>query len=201
MKTALAALAVPALLAFGLFAQSVQTPRKAPDLTYTVPGHGTEHLSQYRGKVILLEFILTTCPHCQASAKEMALLQQKYGAQGFQAIDLAINGLDENRTPNQADGLVQNFASTYGATNFPVGWINRDEMPAFMGFSLVERTVVPQLAFIDRKGNIRFQTDASSESDLRKPEVMEQKVVQLLSERDTASRQTPSRHTGPKRPS
>lgn len=196
MKKAFAAVVVPAILGLGLFAQSIETPRKAPDLAYTIPGHGTEHLSQYHGKVILLEFILTTCPHCQASARTMASMQQKYGSQGFQAIDLAINGLDENRTPQQADGLVQNFASTYGATNFPVGWVNRDEMPAFMGFSLVERTVVPQLAFIDRKGNIRYQTTASSESDLRKPEVMEQKVVELLSERETASR-----HTGAKRPS
>lgn len=191
MKRLLAAAALPVFLALTVFAQSAETPRKAPDLSYTVPGRGTEHLSQYHGKVILLEFVLTTCPHCQASARTMASLQQKYGAQGFQAIDLAINGLDENRTPQQADSLVEAFAMTYGATNFPVGWVDRNEMPAFMGFSLVDRTVVPQLIFIDRKGNIRYQTPASSDSDLRKPDVMEQKVIELLNERDTASRHVP----------
>lgn len=196
MKRVIASVVAPILVALTVFAQSAETPRKAPDLSYTIPGHGTEHLAQYRGKVVLLEFILTTCPHCQNSAKVMSSLQQKYGSQGFQALDLAINGLDENRTPQQADQLVQTFASTYGATNFPVGWVDRNEMPSFMGFSLVDRTVVPQLAFIDRKGNIRYQTSASSESDLRKPEVMEQKVLELLSERETAAR-----HPLPKRPS
>ena len=47
------------------------TPRKAPELAFTLAGQGDKLLSQYRGKVVALEFILTTCPHCQASSHTM----------------------------------------------------------------------------------------------------------------------------------
>jgi thiol-disulfide isomerase/thioredoxin len=180
--------------AFGAaaFAQTVPssaaTPavRKAPELAFTVPGEGEKLLSQYRGKVVALEFILTTCPHCQASARVLSGLEQKYGSEGFQAIDVAINATDENRTPEQAGQLVTAFSHTYGAS-FPVGFVPRDEMTTFMGFSMVDRTVVPQVVLIDRKGFVHYQTNASGESDLRKPEVLEQKVQELLAQKDAAS--------------
>ena len=43
--------------------------RKAPELAFNIPGQGQKLLSQYRGKVVALEFILTTCPHCQAASR------------------------------------------------------------------------------------------------------------------------------------
>ena len=176
------------LSAFAQAPQSSVTPveRKAPELAFTLPGESDKLLSQYRGKVIALEFILTTCPHCQASARVLSGLEQKYGNEGFQAIDVAINGLDENRTPEQAGQLVNAFARTYGA-NFPVGFMPRDNMNAFMNFSIMDRTVVPQVVLIDRKGVIRYQTTPSGESDLRRPEVLEQKVQELMTQKDTAA--------------
>jgi thiol-disulfide isomerase/thioredoxin len=156
------------------------TPRKAPEMAFTVPGQGERLLSQYRGKVVVLDFILTTCPHCQAAAHTLAGFQQKYGSQGFQALQVAINGTDEGRTASQANDLVSTFARTYQA-NFPVGWVARDTMPTFMGFSLMDRTVVPQVIIIDRKGFIRYQTPATGESDLRTPDVLQQRIEELLS--------------------
>ncbi len=40
---------------------------------------------------------------------------------------------------------------------FPVGWVPQDAMVKFMGFNS-DRYVVPQLALIDRKGYIHYQT-------------------------------------------
>ena len=178
-----------AVSVFGQAAEPVSPPRKAPELAFMLPGQGEKLLSQFRGKVVALEFILTTCPHCQASSHILSAMQQKLGSEGFQALDLAINGLDENRSPVQADGLIQMFTQTYQAA-FPVGWVKRESMNTFMGFSFIERTVVPQVILIDRKGFIHYQTPASEESDLRKPEVMQQKVDELLAIHDTASRRT-----------
>lgn len=163
-----------------------------PELAFTVPGEGEKLLSQYRGKVLALDFIQTTCPHCQAAAKVLSGFQDKYGRDGFQALDLAINALDENRTPAQAGDLVKGFAQTYGAMNFPVGWVKRESMPAFMDFSFVERTVVPQVVLIDRKGMIRYQTPASGESDLRQPDVLEHHIQELLGETTTQIRRVPN---------
>jgi thiol-disulfide isomerase/thioredoxin len=189
-----ASLAAFALGACGIvFGQSATpaTPRKAPELAFHLPGQGEKLLSQYRGKVVALEFILTTCPHCQDSARVLTGLQQKYGNQGFQALDLAINALDEGRTADQAGQMVSAFAQTYGAA-FPVGFVNRDNMTSFMNFSVVDRTVVPQVVFIDRKGFIRWQTPASGESDLRQGNVMEQKIQELLAQKDSAATHRPT---------
>lgn len=148
-----------ALASAFLVAANAQELRKAPELAFTVPGQGEKLLSQYRGKVVALSFILTTCPHCQAESHLMTQLQKEYGSQGFQAIDTAINVLDENRTPEQAAQLVQNFSNTF-QVGFPVGFVPRDSFLAFLGYSIAQYTVVPQLVLIDRNGYIHYQTPA-----------------------------------------
>lgn len=178
------------LLSAGLIAQSNMV-RKAPELAFTLPGQGDKLLSQYRGKVVALEFILTTCPHCQAASREMTKFQQEYGPRGFQAIDLAINALDEGRKPDQAALITETFANNF-QVGFPVGFISRDAMMSFMGFSIMDRMVVPQLVLIDRKGVIRYQTPASDASDeygkLMAESAIQQHIQELVNEPETATR-------------
>jgi len=174
------------LLAPAYFAQSTNTIRKAPELAFHLPGQGERLLSQYRGKVIGLEFILTTCMHCQAASHVMTRFQQEYGSQGFQALDLAINGLDQGRTPQDADALVETFSHNF-QVGFPVGWIPRDQFLSFMGFSIAEYLVVPQLVLIDRKGNIHYQTPARGNEAEMKEETIRQRIQELLALHDGIS--------------
>ena len=163
--------------------------RKAPELAFTLPGQGDKLLSQYRGKVVAIEFILTTCPHCQAASRVMTKYQQEYGPRGFQAIDLAINALDEGRTPEQAGMMAQSFASNY-QVGFPVGFIGRDPMMSFMGFSIMDRMVVPQLVIVDRKGIIRYETPAGDTGDygkLMNEGTIQQHIEELLGQPTSAA--------------
>lgn len=181
MKKILASLAGLAFITALLFAADTNTPRKAPELAFTVPGQGQKLLSQYHGKVVALEFIFTTCPHCQAASRVMTKLQQELGSRGFQAIDVAIN--------DNADLLVDNFVKDY-QVGFPVGWTSRDQMLTFMGFSLAERFVVPQLVLIDRKGIVRYQTPALADDaygKLMNEDVVKQHIEELLSQSNSAS--------------
>jgi thiol-disulfide isomerase/thioredoxin len=164
-----------------LFAADTNTPRKAPELAFNVPGQGQKLLSQYRGKVVAVEFIFTTCPHCQAASRVMTKFQQEFGSRGFQALDVAIN--------DNADLLVDNFIKDY-QVGFPVGWTPRDQMLTFMGFSLAERFVVPQLVIIDRKGLIRYQTPPLADEGygkLMSEDVIRQHVEELLSQGNSAA--------------
>jgi len=153
--------------------------RKAPELAFTLPQEGQKLLSQYRGKVVALEFILTTCMHCQAASKVMTRMQQEFGNSGFQALDLAINGLDEGRNPQQADTLVNTFQSNFQA-GFPVGWVRREEMAPFLQFSVMERSVVPQLVLIDRAGYIHYQTPPMGEEKSMQEETIRERIKELL---------------------
>ena len=163
--------------------------RKAPELAFNIPGQGQKLLSQYRGKVVALEFILTTCPHCQAASKVMTKFQEEYGPRGLETVDLAINALDENRTPADADAMAAAFQRNF-QVGFPVGWIARDQMMAFMGFSMAERMVVPQLVLIDRKGYIHYQTPAGDSEDwtkLMKEDAIQQHIEELLALNSTSA--------------
>ncbi len=164
-----------------LCAGDVSGVRKAPELAFTVPGQGQKLLSQYHGKVVALEFIFTTCPHCQAASKIMTKFQQELGPRGLQVIDIAVN---EN-----ADLLVENFAKDF-QVNFPVGWVSRDQMLAFMGFTS-GRFVVPQLALIDRRGYIRYQTPATEDENwdkLMKEDAIRQHIEELLGQTGASAR-------------
>lgn len=164
--------------------------RKAPELAFNIPGQGQKLLSQYRGKVVALEFILTTCPHCQAASRVMTKFQEEYGPRGLETLDLAINALDENRTPADADAMATAFQRNF-QVGFPVGWIPRDQMMGFMGFSMAERMVVPQLVLIDRKGYIHYQTPAGDSDDwnkLMKEDAIRQHIEELLALNTSASK-------------
>jgi peroxiredoxin len=173
MKKILGTAASVLLFGASLVPASAQTMRKAPELAFTIPGQGQKLLSQYRGKVVALEFIFTTCPHCQAASRLMSKLENEFGPRGLQVLDIAVN-------PN-ADLLVENFAKDY-QTTFPVGWTPQNEMTAFMGFS-DGRFVVPQLVLIDRKGYIHYQTPATESQDwdkLMKEDAIRAHIEELL---------------------
>jgi thiol-disulfide isomerase/thioredoxin len=181
VKRVLAPLASVAVSAAWLIAADTGALRKAPELAFNVPGQGQKLLSQYRGKVVALSFIWTTCPHCQAESKMMSKLQQEYGPRGFQAIDVAVN--------DNADLKVENFAKDF-QVNFPVGWAVRDQMMAFMGWTSAYY-VVPQMVLIDRKGYIHFQTPQRQDENwdkLMKEDAIRQHIEELLSQNDSASR-------------
>ena len=173
-------------IGFGSIASAQSTPiRKAPELAFHLPGQGEKLLSQYRGKVVALEFILTTCPHCQMASHLMTKLQVDYGSRGFQALDLAINGLEEGRSPSEADALVENFSRTY-QTGFPVGWVPSAQMMTFTGFKPTQRSVVPQLILIDRKGMIHYETPPLGDEESMKESTIRQRIEELLSSNDSA---------------
>ncbi|MBV8812296.1 MAG: TlpA family protein disulfide reductase, partial [Acidobacteriaceae bacterium] len=93
------------VLGMSLLAADAANVRKAPELAFTIPGQGPKLLSQYRGKVVALEFIFTTCPHCQAASRLMTKLQNEYGQRGLQVLDVAVN--------QNADLLVENFQKDF----------------------------------------------------------------------------------------
>jgi thiol-disulfide isomerase/thioredoxin len=147
-------------------------------------------LSQYRGKVVALEFILTTCSHCQDASHVMTQYQQELGPRGFQALDIAINALDTNPDPNSANTVVANFVRDF-QVGFPVGWVTRDQFMAFMRFSVLDRVMVPQLVLIDRKGVIHYETpagDSPERESLMKQETIRQHIEELLSLNDAHKR-------------
>ena len=153
-------------------------PRPAPQLEIT-DAAGKHMLSNYKGKVVVVQFLLTTCPHCQAFSQLLTKLENEYGPKGFQAIGAAVN----EATPEMA----KDYAAHY-APNFPVGPLNHDLVYSFMGFSVMERPGFPQIAVIDRKGQIREQTSTEMIAQpLQNEQHLRGLIEKLLAERATGA--------------
>lgn len=149
-----AALAAFSLAAFSLAAQ--QLPRKAGDWTIQTTDGKQIQLSAYRGKVVVLAFILTTCPHCQKTVGILSGLEPKYAPLGVQILASAVNSGARQAVP----GFVQTFRPT-----FPVGY-NEDgaKVLDFCQFAPMRMPLMPIVLLIDRQGNVRFEHEGHDEN-------------------------------------
>jgi thiol-disulfide isomerase/thioredoxin len=154
-------------------------PRKSPEFTILEPSltGGPDKLSllsSHRGKVILLAFIHTTCPHCQAYSELLTKLHKELGPRGFQPIAIAWD-------PN-AKMLVPGFIKQH-KIDFPVGYSEvYDPIMNFLGFSVMDRPRIPLEAVIDRKGMIRAESPPETDPDLQDENFLRTLITNLLNE-------------------
>ncbi len=137
------------LLAICLFSASAlpgaTVPRPAPEYGFELVGGKQVLLSQYRGKVVMLGFYLTTCPHCKDTVKIVEKLYKEYGAQGFQPLGVCVNDMAKMLTPD--------FIKEQGAS-FPIGYGNRDGSYGFLQHPTMMQMYYPTFVMVDRKGQI-----------------------------------------------
>jgi cytochrome oxidase Cu insertion factor (SCO1/SenC/PrrC family) len=155
MRTAIIAL-LSLSFSWVAFADDPSIP--SPPFTIMQAGAPPIQLSQYKGKIVVLTFIHTTCSHCQAHTKSIAPLAHQYAAKGIQFVDCAFN--------DGADKLVAGFIETF-QPGFPVGYSNLTAVRAYLTFSKMEQLMyVPHMVILDAKGVIRG--DFPGESDFMK---------------------------------
>jgi peroxiredoxin len=150
-------------------------PRKAAELQIQMNGAKPIELSQYRGKPVVLAFILTTCSHCQYTTGLLVKLQTEFVSKGLQVIECAVN--------DGAAADVPNFIKRF-QTNFPVGY-STDQL-GVMSFLQHPQTAIPHmpmLAFIDRHGVIREQyqgVDALLSDEATQEENLRAEIAKLI---------------------
>jgi peroxiredoxin len=150
-----------------------EVPRPAPEFSIKMPQGGQTLLSQYRGKVVVCEFLYTTCPHCQHASQLMSRLQTEYGPKGMQALGVAFNDMSHMLVPD----FVRDFK-----VNYPVGYSTREAVHTFLQNDPTHSLHVPQIVFIDRKGVIRHQSLPQGDSNTATEAFMRQTIEKLLQE-------------------
>jgi peroxiredoxin len=167
-------------------------PRKAPEFTIVEPSGKQTLLSSYKGKVVCIEFLYTTCPHCQATSKVFSKLQNELGPRGVQFIGIAFN--------DNASMLTDGFVRQYGVT-YPVGYSNSDAVLSYLGISVMDRWVVPQVVVIDRKGMIRAQSPSTGDENLQNEFSLKQLLEGLIKESVPTSNTNKKAAAAPKKAS
>jgi len=146
------------LLILGASAWAISpVPRKSPEFVITEPSGKQVLLSSLKGKVVLIEFLMTNCPHCARASATIGKLRLELGSRGFEPIGIAFQpGL----TPRMVTDFVGQFRIGY-----PVGYSSPKEVDSYLGRSVMERLMVPQIVVIDRQGVIRAQNDRNLEDE------------------------------------
>ncbi len=157
----LAALMLFALpvLAFAQAAQQRQVPTPFPVMKDL--GGRVIRLSDYKGKVLLVNFWATWCPPCRAEMPDLIKLQREYGKRGLQIVGITY--------PPEKRALVLEFTRSI-KVNYPIALGTREMKMLFDASEILPLTIV-----IDREGLVRERIEG-----LLLPEEFEEKIKPLL---------------------
>jgi thiol-disulfide isomerase/thioredoxin len=114
---------------------------KAPPLTLKSIEGRTVRLSDYRGRVVLVNFWATWCPPCRAEMPDLVKLQREYGKDGLQIIGVTY--------PPEHLARVRKFTRRL-KVNYPIVLGTRETKAGFSSDETLPLTVI-----IDREGKIR----------------------------------------------
>ena len=151
------------LLVISLFALSSNADDKSVGYDFDLPTKTTSvKLSDFKGKVVYLDFWASWCGPCKQSFPWMNAMQDKYRAQGLEivAVNLDMNSDDANKF------LASNPAK------FTVAFDNKGQTPKLFGVK-----GMPTSYMISRDGKVVHQHMGFNDSEKDK---LEQKIVELL---------------------
>ena len=147
---------------------AADAPRRAPG--FSLPdGKGAEHdLADYRGKVVLLAFTQTTCPHCATFADKLQQVHQKYGDR---VVVMAV--VDPPDDPAKVAAYIQGHKLTYPIL-FDCGQMA-------YSYVLTPNLQYPRVFLIDSAGMIRADHQYSPlTAEIFEGKGLEQAIALLL---------------------
>ena len=119
-----------------------QPPRKAPSFTLPDLQQNFHDLTDHRGKVVIVEMMLTSCPHCSDFSKVLEQIHRQYA--GRVQVFSIVN------PPDTIDTVKAYIAAA--KTTFPVLF---DCGQASYAFTRTPSVALPRVWIIDRQGMIR----------------------------------------------
>ena len=174
------------------FARAAELPRPSPDFAINL-GQGKQlRISQYKGKTVVVAFILTYCSHCQKAIGVLSKMQREYSQRGLQVIASATEDMAAAALP----GFLRQFDPP-----FPVGVNTTAEFIAYMQHPIMLQLYMPGLVFIDKSGTIvaqyegrdPFLEEASVEKNIRA------KLEQMLTTPASAPKKAVGKKTSAKK--
>lgn len=112
----------------------------APDFELKALGGHTVHLTDFRGKAVLLNFWATWCEPCKIEMPWFVELQKQYGPEGLQVVGIAMDDASEQD--------IAKFAKEMGV-NYPVLLGKEAVGEAYGGVQFL-----PATFYIDRSGKV-----------------------------------------------
>ncbi|MBS7640487.1 MAG: TlpA disulfide reductase family protein [Candidatus Bathyarchaeia archaeon] len=116
----------------------------APEFSLYDLNGNTLKLSDFKGKIVILDFMATWCGPCRMQIPHLNFVREKYG----DSVILISISIDPN---HDSEGILKEFLNEYPYAN----WIWARDTANLRGVYGV--TAIPTLVIIDREGYIRFR--------------------------------------------
>ncbi|HEX8775738.1 MAG TPA: redoxin domain-containing protein [Pyrinomonadaceae bacterium] len=110
--------------------------------TFTMLDNRRARVSDYMGKVVVLDFYATWCGPCRVATPHLVELDRRYGPRGLQIIGLNVGGPEDRQ---QVPDYVKEFRIAY-----TLGYPD----PAMSDLYLSDDNSIPQAFVFDRKGRL-----------------------------------------------
>ena len=135
------------------FSAKPPAPRKAPELSFYDHSGKPISLSNFRGKVIALEFLFVRSMHCARVAQTLNKLNNDFSSRGFQSLGVALSAPQSEADAVAVDNFIQSMRLAY-----PVGYADKENVDKFLERGKYDILSIPQVVIIDRAGVIRAQS-------------------------------------------
>lgn len=109
---------------------------------------GTMALSDYSGKVMLVNLWATWCGPCKSEIPELVKLHREFASKGFEIVGLS------TENPTNSEASVKSFVEFFNM-DYQVGWAPPEISLAFM--QMTQRDAIPQSFIISRDGRVLKQ--------------------------------------------
>jgi thiol-disulfide isomerase/thioredoxin len=142
--------------------QTQDQPSQSPDFALTDFNGEPLTLSQFKGKVVLVDFWASWCAPCQSEIPRFIEWQKKYGDQGLQVIGISMDD-DEKAARKFAERM---------KPNYPMAMGNAKVAEAFGGV-----LGLPANLIISRNGKVMARHEGGSDLDAMEQEIRLQLAV------------------------
>ena len=138
------------------------------NLGWSLDGGGRNVFSDYKGKVLVLDFYATWCDPCRRSVPHLIELQKKYEPQGLQVIGLNVGGPgDEQKVPQFAKEFgIQYILAQPDEELVTILFANTDAIPQTFVFDRQGQLAVRLIGYGDNGGQ---RIDSAVEAALKTP--------------------------------
>ena len=153
-RTALAAVMILVLIIGGVFAMSAGGggETEAPDIAFTDLDGKDISISDFQGKVVVLDMMATWCPSCREGMADLVEVYDRYG----DSIEMITVDIDLTETPAQ----LRDYQKEYGAEwRFAMDNEDQDFLQEF------NVQTIPKIVVIDIKGDVVFSESVVISAD------------------------------------